>query len=299
VRCLVIGADGKIGRGLSRNLIAAGHSVYSTTRRLPADDAAIHLDLTQPHSKFPEVDVAFFCTGLAGFEACRSHQALARQVNVAGPLEIARELVSRGTRVVRLSSSAVFTCLRPTRIDDEVSPRSVYGQIQLESEQSVLQFGAMAAVIRFPKIVDRQFPLMTSWLRSLAAGKTIQSFVDHGICPVPLDAALDAIQGVGEKGGSGVYQASGTTDISYFEFARWVGNKLGVSEELIVPVRASDCGILHEEVMPFTSMDTSRLEALLGFVPQEPKAVFAEVFGEAVEAVRANLERASYAKAQD
>jgi dTDP-4-dehydrorhamnose reductase len=294
LRCLVIGGDGTIGRALRQSLLRAGHSVMSTTRRQEcASTGNLYLDLEAPHCNFTDLDVAIFCAGISGFVESRISPALTDQVNVKAPAQIAATLTERGTRVIRLSSSAVFSCVSPRMhsVDEPVAPRSTYGKVQASGEQTVLGLGPLGCVVRLTKVVSPQFPLINAWMEALGDGNMIEAFMDHGVSAVSLDAAVASIQAVAEHRGSGIFQVSGRNDISYLDLAYWLVGKLGLPGERVVPVLATSRGMLPEEITPYTAMDTARITELTGFVPEDPLAVFETVLGSEIVSFRRQLDQ--------
>ena len=293
MRVLIIGGDGLIGEALKRRLAARGHDVIATTRHSDRVDArTIYLDIGEPKAseidELPVADVAIFCAGMSRFSECRKFPELAERVNVTGPTQIATRLITRGTRVLRLSSSSVFSCTIPrVAADHPVSPRGVYGRLQADAERAVLALGPRAGVIRLTKVVTPQFSLFRNWMSALSEEKRIEAFSDHGVSPVSLETGVEAIKAIAEQNKGGIFQVSGSGDISYEELARWLVRSVGLSSDRVVAVRAAGDKLLSEEVTRFTSMDTSRLEALTGYVPQDPLIVFAETFGPELKGFRA------------
>lgn len=286
LRVLIIGADGIIGSALYEHLSRRGLTVFGTTRRRgeAGSDRSIYLDLEEPQIAFdrlPAVDAAIICAAMARFADCRARPELARRVNVTTPTDLTERLTERGTFVVRLSSSAVFDCRMPrAHADQPTAPRSVYGRLQADAEKAILGMGDKTSVLRLTKIVTDDFPLIRNWIATLAQGGNIEAFEDHTLCPLPLAAAVEAAATVLESRQRGIFQVSGAADISYADLARYLVHRLGLSPDRVTAVRAVDRGVLADDVTPHTSMDTTRLTALNGFIPPEPLAVFAEVFGQ-------------------
>src|SRR5579864_7638047 len=113
---IIIGGDGAIGRALVRELQWRGDVVWPTTRRAGAVNPGQQVDLSDPDisaARLPTADVAYFVAAVNGFVTARSHPEVARQVNVASPVKLARQLVDRGVRVVLVSSCAVFDFQQP------------------------------------------------------------------------------------------------------------------------------------------------------------------------------------------
>jgi dTDP-4-dehydrorhamnose reductase len=276
---LVIGADGMIGRALASELRQRGHGVIGTTRRTEQkDDNTIFLDLTAAElPMLPPADVAVICAAMARFADCRDQSELTHHVNVKARLELADLMRARGQRIIALSSSAVFDNMRPhAKADWEPAPRSAYGRQMAEAEAGVLARGG--TVLRSSKVLTDRTGIFLDWIRTFRGGGQVHAFDDHTICPLPLNSMIEAIIALIERPSDGIFQISGASDISYADAARLLANQAGVSEERVVPVRAVDRGIPKSEVMPFTSLDTSRLTELMGFRPPEPATVIDAAF---------------------
>jgi dTDP-4-dehydrorhamnose reductase len=178
-----------------------------------------------------------------------------------------------------LSTSAVFDGRTPhVDASKPPSPRSVYGRLKADAERGVLALGENASVLRLTKVLSRETGILAQWVGEMKSGRNIQAFDDHRFCPIMLDDALDAIAALIEGGGSGIYQVSGSADISFVEASWHLAARIGVPPQRVTAVNAEECGVPAEEITPFTSLDTSRLSALTGFVPPQPYAVIDRVF---------------------
>lgn len=280
LRILIVGGDGAIGHELNRFLAATGHDVIATTRhRDRVDSTTLFLDMAESQTALPRVDVAVICAAITRFSDCRNFPEVARRVNVTAPVALSRELASRGTRTLLLSTSAVFDCLSPhVKENHRAAPRSVYGRLKAEAEVGVLALGNKTTVLRLTKILRCNSGVMTQWISDLRRGETIQAFADHRLCPITLNDALEAIGAIIEHGESGVYQVSGAADISFEEAARHLAARIGVPAQRVIAAKAAANGLPIDEITPFTSLDTSRLSALTGYVPLPPQAVIDKVF---------------------
>jgi dTDP-4-dehydrorhamnose reductase len=286
LRVLVIGADGTIGSALSSKLLGLGYNVFNTTRRksVRGSTQSVFLNLAEPVicvDHLPDVDVAIICAAISSFADCRTRPDLARQVNVISTSLLARQLMDRGTFVVRLSSSAVFDCLAPHVLaDQEPNPRSVYGRLQADAEAVMLGLGINGGILRLTKVITPDSSLIKEWVRLLLKGQSIEAFTDHTLCPLSLPSAIEAATAVLRSRQGGIFQVSGSRDISYAELARHLARRLDVPVARVIPVRALQRGIPENEVTPFTSMDTTRLTRLTGFIPPDPFTVIDDVLGE-------------------
>jgi len=277
----VIGSDGMIGRALKRALDQQGERVYGTSRR--GEDLTQHvvaLDLIDESSwgALPSVDVAFFCAAVTSFAECRADPDRARAINVEGPSRLAESLVSRGSRVVLLSTSAVFDWTRPTVPEDcAPCPTSLYGTLKAEAELRFLQLGDRASIVRFGKVLHPELSLFKNWLKALSAGESVVAFSDLYMAPVSVEQAVQALISVG-LAGAGIFQLSGASDISYFEAARHLALRLGRDAALVKEGKAVDFGVPKAEITRYSSLESRRIEELTGRLAPDPFSAIEETF---------------------
>jgi len=283
---LVIGMDGTIGAGVLRLFRAKGIRTYGTTRRPLTSPTDVFLemsnrDLTTAH--LPQTDVAIICTAANGFAYCRSNPGLATQINADAPRVLARELSLRGTRVVYLSSSAVFDFGRPNiGAEDLLCPLTVYGRSKAAGEESVLAVGQTATIVRLTKVLTPEMTLIRRWIGALRSGKRVLAFSDLHFCPISLEYIARALWEITEAALPGIFQVSGADDITYFDAAKHIAMRLGLDSSRVIEDLAAARGIPREEIPTFTSLDTSRYTALTGEVPPQPFEVLDAVYGPAI-----------------
>lgn len=295
MRALVVGADGTIGAALIAALRRRGDVAIGTTRRKEAGERAdtLFLDLADPRAaggvSLPDADVAFFCAAMTRFSDCRLQPELARRVNVDAPAALAQQLVSRGTRVILLSTGAVFDG-RSAQVpaNQPTSPTTAYGRFKADAEQAFLALGAAASIVRLTKVLTPGLPLFAGWIEALGRGETIGAFSDMSVSPITLEDAVSGLLAVADDAGGGIYQISGAADISYVEAARHLARRLGVGPDRVTAVRAVDNGITPEQAMPFTSLDPARMVALTGRPAPDPFDVLDRVYGPVVAALAAS-----------
>jgi dTDP-4-dehydrorhamnose reductase len=287
MKAIIIGADSEIGHALGQALSVGGVVVYGTTRR-PGHAAArrIRLDLADTNLDrvpLPLVDVGIFCAAISRFAQCRAEPALARRVNVSAPVALARRLVTMGARVIFLSTSAVFDWRCPhVRAMQPPCPVSAYGRFKAEAEAQFLAFGHPATIVRLTKVLTPASALIVRWIDAMSRGERVVAFSDLRMAPIGLNDAVGALSALAGGAESGIYQLSGTVDISYTEAARHLAERLGLGREAVIEERAIDHGIPPEEITSFSSLETSRLEALTGWHAPHPFAVIDRIYGPAL-----------------
>lgn len=277
MKALVIGADGGIGRALVNELGTRGYLVTGTTRRAGNVSAYNHyLDLSDQHiaeAPLPSADVAFFCAAMANFADCRRDPALAYRVNVLGPLTIARRLAAAGTRLVLLSTNAVFDGGTPlVSASNPPCPVSVYGNVKAKAESEMLTLGPVVSILRLSKVLTLDLKLLTGWIDAMSRGEKVTAFNDLSIAPISLADAVKAIIVTSDDPGSGIYQYSSSKDVSYAEVARHFARRLGAPLDRVIERRAVESGVPAEEIRKYSSLDSSRLARIMGQEAPDPFA---------------------------
>jgi dTDP-4-dehydrorhamnose reductase len=146
------------------------------------------------------------------------------------------------------------------------------------AERQVLSLGTTATVVRLTKVVNSEWDRFGGWIRKLKLGEQVSAFSDLHFSPISLDFAVNALMLIIAKGEEGIYQVSGADDISYADALRHLVHKLRLPESRVIASRAADNGIPPEEIATFTSLDTSRFEALANCPAPAAYEVLDEVY---------------------
>ena len=263
---LVIGADGCIGKALADHLVCAGEMVLQTTRRgNTLSEKRVFLDLGQDISDWSppcSVSVAYLCAGVSSLDVCRKAPEQSAIVNVHNTLTLARTLVARGIFVIFPSTDLVFNGSGPFReADDPVYPLTEYGRQKAEAERQLLALGHLISVVRFTKVLGPNMPLFKQWMQALRNHEVIHPFSDLILAPIPLSFAIQVLYRIGEKRLPGICQVSGEQDITYEQAARYIAQRLGVSLDLVQPVKSEEMGLQLEAIRSYSALDMARLRA--------------------------------------
>lgn len=292
MKAIVVGIDGLLGRALGEAIRASGGEVHGTSRRQDASANGVqHLDLADPHAgeaAMPPADVAFFCAAMARFADCRANPTIARQINVLTPAALAQRLAAQGTRVVLLSTSAVYDG-RAARVPSDIPPCPItdYGRLKAEAEAQFFALGPVASIVRLTKVLEPQQALFVRWIDALMCGEPVTAFTDLGLAPVSLASAIRTLLVASADPQGGIYQASANGDISYADAARHIAQRLGVDLARVTARRGAEAGIPAEQLTLLSSLDASRLAALTGEPAPDPYAVIDDVFAPTIAQVRA------------
>lgn len=296
MKAIVVGVDGSIGRALSSALSMRGDTVIGTTRRAAEGNGdLIHLDLAGAQVEtvsLPPADVAIICAAMTGLAECRRNPSLSRQVNAVAPTLLARRLTDAGTRVVFISTNAVYDWQSPlVPASRPTNPSTIYGEQKADAEATLAALGEAVVILRLTKVLTPDLALFYGWIKALGAGESVQAFTDMHLAPVTLDDAVNALLALSGSNESGIFQISGSRDISYSAAARHLARCIGAPLELVTETEARKLGFPQAEITTFSSLSSERYAQLTGWVPPDPLASLEAVFGPAMAAAREMAQR--------
>lgn len=269
---LIVGPKSMLGASLVSELCGRAGSLVTTTRKESdvSGPHSLYLDLASPPSTWPEFgesrpDVAFLLAAVTSQHDCQKNPELARLVNVTHTVEMARRLVDLGARIVFPSSNLVYDGnISLAAPDLPYSPRALYGRLKAEAEGALLSLQGEVAVLRLPKVLAGDNPLVAGWRRSLQAGEPIDAFSDLLLAPVSVGLATTVCVALGETRGRGIYQVSSYDEVSYAELARMVAERVGAPEGLVHEITSVQAGATLEHLPDHVTLDGSRVQSEFG-----------------------------------
>ena len=264
---LLVGGDSEIGAATNRFLTAQGHAVAATTRRpdrvavdRPTLDLAAPLDVWEPPA---ETRSACIFAAMARLAACAADPVGTAHINVTQTLTLVERLIARGIHVLFLSTNQVFDGNTPnTPADAPTCPVSEYGWQKARVEAALrehLRGGAPVAILRLAKVVSRGMPLIDDWTAALSSGREIRAFHDMTLAPVPTEIVSSAIGALLHDRASGIYQLTGSRDVSYAEIGRFVAGSLDADPALVTEISALEAGLPNGATPRHTTLDSSLL----------------------------------------
>jgi dTDP-4-dehydrorhamnose reductase len=274
---LLIGGDSEIGAATYKALKAQDRPVAATTRRIDriAADRPF-LDLAAPLTDWeppPATRAACIFAGIARLATCASEPQKSEHVNVTQTAVLVDRLVERSIPVLFLSSNQVFDGSTPNvPADAPLSPVSVYGRQKARTETALhrhLDAGASVGILRLAKVVSPDMPLIRGWIAALAAKHPISAFGDMTVAPTPTALVAAAIGLLLRDGPRGIFQLTGSRDVSYAEIANYLAARIHADPGLVTKTSARGSG-LPEGVTPrHTTLDSSLLRRRYGLEPPE------------------------------
>ena len=274
-RILVVGADSLIGAGLVSFLERLGADVTGTSRRKEtANDRRLYLDLSNEDAMvLPEgrYDCIFLCAGITALVDCESDPRGAYRVNVTNMLRLAERFHGNGSRIVFLSSNAVFDgkSVRP----DEHSAycaSTEYGRQKALAENGLKALAGgsgLIAIVRLTKVLSSVSGIAAEFLAQLKDGKPCRALDDLLISPVSLEYVMSVLVEIALKKLSGVFHISGAEEMSYAEFACRLAVYMNIDPSLVRRCSSADVGLITRFQPEYPALGMTRTIQLLGIGP--------------------------------
>jgi hypothetical protein len=195
---LVTGGGGLIGGALVARLKSEGFEVWAPDR---GSGNSGGLDLEDVSSAvFPRrLQTAFLCAWSGGVSEAALDPESMRRVNVEGNRELIERLKQRGTKVVFLSTSLVFSGAE-TSSSAPLSPCCVYG-----AQKAAVEAGLDSrhdVIVRITKVGETLLPRLAGWAKMLRSGGRVAAASHLRVAPVMLEETVEGL--VGLVVGSGI-----------------------------------------------------------------------------------------------
>ena len=220
---LVTGAGGLIGGELAGRLKSEGFEVWAPDR---GNGNSGGLDLEDVSSAdFPRrLQTAFLCAWSGGVREAALDPESMRRVNVEGNRELIERLKQRGTKVVFLSTSLVFSGAE-TSSSAPLSPCCVYG-----AQKAAVEAGLDSrhdVIVRITKVGETLLPRLAGWAKTLRSGGRVAAASHLRVAPVMLQETVEGLVGLARNFQPGVYQMSAQQDHSYLDLAEALSAQAG------------------------------------------------------------------------
>lgn len=274
----IIGVDGAIGELLYKEIQGLGITCFGTTRRkvgnrkntrffdiLSNDMAAIDL---------PYADIVYLCIGITSFKECRVRPKETFHINVTRICEIASSYVKKGSFVIFLSSSSVFSgnVAFPGE-DSSPDPSTIYGMQKLQAELCIMKLNKNTlrenvAIVRITKLLSRENSLINKWHEDLSSQLEINPFHDLFVSPISKPYLFNSLLKIGIARKSGIFHLSNKNDLSYANIAYSLQSVWGYGSSLIRPQSIKEFGILVDFRPKYPSLGMQKTKNKLDISPQ-------------------------------
>jgi dTDP-4-dehydrorhamnose reductase len=230
MRFAITGAAGMLGQDLLAAAKAGGHEVLALPRTELdiVDDVAVAQALSDARP-----DVVVNCAAWTNVDGAESEEASALAVNGAGAGNVARAAATAGAWTIHLSSDYVFDGAKRSAYleSDPVGPISAYGRTKLAGELAVA--GAAPGrhtIVRSSWLYGVGGPCFPATILRLAAERDQLNVVDDQVgCPTFTGHLASALVQIAVRRPAGVLHVAGAGSCSWYEFAREIVARAGIS----------------------------------------------------------------------
>jgi len=253
MRVLVIGGSSLLGDRIARRFqreAEVWYTVHGTDISIE-NARKVKMDITSQESvrrAFNEVkpSIAVLVAAYAEVDACEKNKDKAMAINVGGARNVFSCAQAMGTKLVYISTDAVFSGKKSTPYTEEdlPEPPNFYAKTKFEAEKIVLR-EKENLVCRVSTIYGKRAPhhrqnVIMWMIESLRQGKKLELFEDRYCNPTFADEAADVIVSIALKGGKGIFHTTGRDCVSRLELGRRIARIFSLNENLIVGVKSKD-----------------------------------------------------------
>lgn len=212
-------------------------------------------------------DAVIHCAALADVDTCERSPLRARAVNAASTQTIADWCDRNSSRLVYVSTDAVFDGNKPSPYieTDPPNPLNVYGCTKLDGEAAVLQ-SSKGLVLRTNIFGWRRFgkPDLAEWiLAGLEHRKELTMFSDVLFSPIATGCLAILIGRAINAELAGLYHAAGAETLSKHEFALRIAAAFSLGADRVRPIRLEEASLLARRPRNL-ALDSSRFARALG-----------------------------------
>lgn len=219
-------------------------------------------------------DVILHAAALSRHEDCERDPDLARLVNVEGTRAIAKAATTVGSKLVYISTDAVFDGGRGRYSEEDLpQPFSQYGQTKLDGERVALD-STDALIVRtnfFGWSPSGCRSILEFFLNELSEGRAVPGYTDFTVSSMYVQSLLQDIWDLVERDVSGLIHVASHDALTKYEFAQALAEEFGVNGDLVLaaPAPAQDSATRGNRDI---SMDVSKCESLLARLSQTQRS---------------------------
>ncbi|MCK4340080.1 MAG: SDR family oxidoreductase [Candidatus Cloacimonetes bacterium] len=190
-------------------------------------------------------DYIIHTASIASVDYIEKNRDEAERTNVGGMRNIIRACKKLGTKLIYISSNAIFDGNNPPYWEEDApNPLNYYGRLKVNNEKVLEQSGLSYSIVR-PILmygwnlgVERKNPV--TWLIDLLKENKSVNIVDDIFCnPLYVKDCADVIWKIIELDKEGVFHVAGEDEISRYDFACMTAEVFGLNKGLITPVKNS------------------------------------------------------------
>lgn len=154
--------------------------------------------------------------------------------------------------------------------EDTPRPVTEYGRQKRDAEAELLAMlsstpACCIAILRLSKVISPNLALFRGWAESIKSDTPVTAFSDMMLAPVPVDLVAATLARILRERRSGVFQLSGSRDVTYVDAAHCLCDAIGKSRSLVRPVLS----LSTPPPVPNTTLDMTVEHSIWSLDPPE------------------------------
>jgi dTDP-4-dehydrorhamnose reductase len=247
MKLLIPGASGLYGSKLAELALNNQHEVYSVHNQHPAAHGTpIQVDISEKSKLTEEFlkvkpDAIIHAASMTDVDKCEQNRELAHNINVEGTKNIVDAAKACKAFLLYISTDYIFDGEKGCYLETDLpSPISYYGYTKLKAEEHVRNALDEFCIAR-PSVIYGATPAagkvnFALWLLNKLKNKEQANvFVDQWNSPTLNSSLAEMTLEAVEKRLSGVYNLSGATRISRYDFAQMLAKTFGLEASCLIP----------------------------------------------------------------
>ncbi len=241
---MVIGASGFLGSYLAKEF-GSNNEVIGTGHRQEPNFVQLDLagDVNQVLEKF-NPELVILSAGVTNMDLCEEKPTECREVNVEGTSKVVAYCKKNNAVLVFYSSDAVFDGKNGPYSEDysPLSPTSQYAKQKVEAEQIVSQLPNYL-IIRTSSVYGwdpRNANFVARLFNNLSTGKEVTTPVNQSYTPTYAPDLATATHLLIENQQRGIFNVTGSTFISRYDFALLAAEVFGFDKQLVKGVKTAE-----------------------------------------------------------
>ena len=274
-KLLVLGGSGLVGSSFI-NTSKTDYDIifsYNTNKIKIPNTQSFQIDLFD-NDKIKKIiknynpDIVLHTIAHSSVDLCETDHSIADRLHVDATNQIANTCASVNSKLIFLSTDAVFEGQLNKKYSETDIPNPVnyYGKTKLEAEKIVLNASSNNVVLRTSVIYGwHEKSRFTNWILDyLKHGKSVDPFSDQFNTPTLIDDLVKVILKIIDKNISGLYHATGKTCLNRYQFAILLAKRFSYDVSLVHSVTKLE----KKQNAPrpiSTCLDSIKLENTLNF----------------------------------
>jgi len=236
---LLVGASSYIASHFRLKYSSCSSFVIVSATSSPQSFTDLILNLAEPSSfdnllKYSSFDFALIFSSITKIRDCENTPSFSRFVNYESTSLLISRLIESGTRVVFLSSSAVFSNASIDHYEDSVvEPETTYGRLKLMVESEFLSSSFFHAA-RLTKVIS-PIDFVGSSLLKLRHFTPVEAFNDVFVAPLSIVDAVEHLGSVLASYAPGISHLTTDKYIDYFNLIKKLAFLCGLDSTLVTP----------------------------------------------------------------